>query len=109
VPHGWECGYLFESHTRTLLCGDLFTQGGASHEPITEADVLGPSEAMRVGMDYYAHGANTGPVLERLAGLAPTTLACMHGSAWRGNGATLLRDLAGRLEASRAPALPRAS
>jgi hypothetical protein len=63
-------------------------------------------------MDYYAHGGNTRPVLERLAGLAPTTLACMHGSAWRGDGAALLRDLAGRLEASRepkAPALSRAS
>src|SRR5262249_43513918 len=24
LPHAWECGYLFERHTRTLLCGDLF-------------------------------------------------------------------------------------
>jgi len=29
VPHGWECGLMFETHTKTLLCGDLFTQGGA--------------------------------------------------------------------------------
>ena len=28
VPHGWDCGFLHEAHTRTLLCGDLFTQGG---------------------------------------------------------------------------------
>ncbi len=28
VPHGWETGFLFEETTRTLLCGDLFTQGG---------------------------------------------------------------------------------
>ena len=27
----------------------------------------------------------------------PTTLACMHGSAWRGDGAALLRNLASRL------------
>lgn len=27
----------------------------------------------------------------------PTTLACMHGSAWRGDGGSLLRELAGRL------------
>ncbi|MGE5319978.1 MAG: hypothetical protein ACM3KD_07350 [Hyphomicrobiaceae bacterium] len=29
LPHGWGCGYLFEEASRTLLCGDLFTQGGA--------------------------------------------------------------------------------
>jgi glyoxylase-like metal-dependent hydrolase (beta-lactamase superfamily II) len=94
VPHGWECGYLFEEKTRTLLCGDLFTQGGAEHEPLTEGDILGPSEAMRVGMDYFAHGTSTRPSLERLAALKPQTLACMHGSAWRGDGQGLLLALA---------------
>jgi flavorubredoxin len=29
VPHGWECGFMMELETKTLLCGDLFTQGGA--------------------------------------------------------------------------------
>jgi hypothetical protein len=33
-------------------------------------------------------------MLERLAATEPETLACMHGSAWRGDGATLLRALA---------------
>jgi hypothetical protein len=97
VPHGWECGYLFDETTRTLLCGDLFTQGGAEHPPVTESDILGPSEAMRTGMDYYAHGPNTGAVLQRLADLEPATLACMHGAAWRGNGRELLTALAGTL------------
>jgi len=26
VPHGWDCGILFDESTGTLLCGDLFTQ-----------------------------------------------------------------------------------
>jgi flavorubredoxin len=103
VPHGWECGYLFEEHTRTLLCGDLFTQGGAEHAPVTEADILGPSEAMRAGLDYWAHATNTTAVLERLAAAEPSTLACMHGAAWRGDGGALLRALAERLEAVYAP------
>jgi flavorubredoxin len=30
VPHAWECGFLHEAHTRTLLCGDLFTRVGAA-------------------------------------------------------------------------------
>ena len=47
VPHAWECGFLFEERTRTLLCGDLFTQPGAEHQPLTSGDILGQSEAMR--------------------------------------------------------------
>jgi len=98
VPHGWECGFLMEQTSATLLCGDLFTQGGAGQPPLVETDILGPSEAFRRQMDYYAHGPGTATILERLAALAPTTLACMHGSAWRGDGAGLLRSLAKSLE-----------
>jgi len=97
LPHGWECGYLFEETTRTLLCGDLFTQPGATHPPLTESDILGPSEAMRASMDYYAHSSDTRSLLAKLAATDPTTLACMHGSAWTGNGRRLLLDLAGAL------------
>ena len=97
LPHAWECGYLMEEKTRTLLCGDLFTQGGADLPPITELDILGPSEAFRHQMDYYSHTQNARELLEKLASTEPTTLACMHGSAWRGDGAKLLRDLADKL------------
>ena len=93
VPHGWECGFLFEQSTRTLFSGDLFTQGGAEHPPITDSDILGPSEAFRQAMDYYSHTKSVRGPIEQLAALAPTTLACMHGSAWRGDGARLLREL----------------
>jgi glyoxylase-like metal-dependent hydrolase (beta-lactamase superfamily II) len=47
VPHGWETGFLMEETTRTLLCGDLFTQGGTGQTAVTESDILGPSEAFR--------------------------------------------------------------
>ena len=93
LPHGWECGYLFERTTRTLLCGDLFSQPGTGGEPLTSGDVLGPSEAFRGAMDYFSHTPEAPRLLERLAATAPTTLACMHGSAWSGDGAALLRDL----------------
>ena len=98
MPHAWECGLMMEERTRTFLCGDLFTQGGSGEVPLTESDILGPSEAFRKPMDYYAHAPDTTPILERLAALQPRTLACMHGSAWRGDGAALLRELAKRLE-----------
>lgn len=97
LPHAWECGYLLEERTRSLLCGDLFTQGGAQHPPITESDILGPSEAFRQAMDYFSHTKHAGAMLERLASAEPTTLACMHGSAWKGDGAALLRALSEEL------------
>lgn len=98
LPHAWECGFLMESTTGTLLCGDLFTQPGSAHPPLVESDILGPSEAFRRQLDYFAHTRNTRAMLERLAALHPTTLACMHGSAWRGDGAALLRALADSVE-----------
>ena len=98
LPHAWECGFLAEETTHTLFCGDLFTQGGAEHPPLSEADILGPSESFRRQMDYYSHTKNAGAMIERLAATAPTTLACMHGSAWRGDGGKLLRALGESLE-----------
>lgn len=98
LPHAWECGFLMETQTATLLCGDLFTQGGADNPALTEADILGPSEAFRRSLDYFSHAKNSRSMLERLAALNPRTLACMHGSAWRGDGASLLRGLADSLE-----------
>jgi len=100
VPHAWECGLMVDTATRTFFCGDLFTQGGAGDDALTEADILGPSEAFRKPMDYFAHAPSTRTQLERLAREAPATLACMHGSAWRGDGAQLLRELAAALEQS---------
>jgi flavorubredoxin len=94
LPHAWECGFMMEETTRTLLCGDLFTQGGATLPALTTADILGPSEAFRRSMDYFSHTRNADAMFERLAQLEPTTLACMHGSAWSGDGAGLLRALA---------------
>ena len=97
VPHAWDCGFLTEESTRTFLCGDLFTQGGADLPPITESDILGPSEDFRQRMDYFSYTKNARVILERLASTDPTTLACMHGSAWSGDGARLLRELADSL------------
>ena len=99
LPHAWECGFLTEERTATLLCGDLFTQGGSNLPPVTESDILGPSEAFRHKMDYFSHSKNARGLIERLASTKPTTLACMHGSVWRGDGAQLLRDLADALSA----------
>jgi flavorubredoxin len=81
MPHAWECGLMMEISTGTFFCGDLFTQEGPGDVALIESDILGPSEAFRKPMDYFAHAPQIRPILERLALQQPTTLACMHGSA----------------------------
>ena len=103
LPHGWETGYLFESSTRTLFCGDLFTHGGAKAAPLIDSDLLVPAEEFRTGFsamtglpDAYGFGRDAGAHLDKLAATNPRTLAVMHGSSWRGRegeGAALLRRL----------------
>jgi flavorubredoxin len=97
LPHNWECGYMFETTTRTLLCGDLFTQGGTDGPPLTEGDILGPSEALRKNMGGVAIEANARRILEKLASTEPTTLATMHGSSYHGDGHKLLLAFADAL------------
>jgi len=81
----------------------MFTQGGTGAVALTESDILGPSEEFRAPMDYYAHAPHTAAVLEKLAKEKPLTLACMHGSAWRADGAGLLRELSRTLVSKALP------
>jgi hypothetical protein len=101
VPHAWECGLMLDTVSKTFFCGDLFTQPGHGERPLTDGDILGPSEGFRQALDYYAHAPQTDATLERFAREQPTTLAVMHGSAWRGDGAALLRSLAASLRERR--------
>jgi len=93
VPHGWEAGVLFEETTSTLLCGDLFTQVGdgpaARHDSPMEATIV--AENM---FGYSSLAPTTALTVDRLADLAPTTLALMHGPSHTGDGQQWLRDLA---------------
>ena len=97
LPHAWECGHLFESCTRTLFCGDLFTQGGSEHPPVTQADILTPSLEMLQAFDYYSHSKLARPLFDKLAGTHPRRLACMHGASWEGDGSALLHELAAKI------------
>jgi len=99
LPHNWECGYLFEATTRTLLCGDILTQPGHEGPALTESDIVGPSIAMEkaVPSGSIAREASSRRLLEKLARTEPATLATMHGSSFRGNGAAQLRAFADAL------------
>ncbi|MCC3330795.1 MBL fold metallo-hydrolase [Nocardia abscessus] len=93
APHNWEARVLYEETTGVLLCGDLMTQMG-NGPALTASDLV---EQAGVAEDVF-HATSLGPAvpatLNRLAELAPTTLAIMHGSSFAGDGATALRDLA---------------
>ena len=98
LPHGWDAGVLFEETEGTLLCSDLFHHVG-DVEPITERDIVGRSYAAMTEYqkgplaDYVPYTPMTARILDKLAKLKPTTLATMHGSSFRGDGARALRDL----------------
>jgi flavorubredoxin len=99
LPHGWDAGILFEETNRTLLCSDLLHHAG-DVEPCTESDVIGRTRHAMQSMqatplfDYMPYTPKTESRLQALAALAPRTCATMHGSAFRGDGARALRDLA---------------
>jgi flavorubredoxin len=93
VPHGWEARVLYEETTGTLLCGDLFTHLGDG-PALTDADILGPAGEAEDLFSYSSLAPSTPTTIERLAELAPRTLALMHGSSFTGDCAGALRTLA---------------
>jgi flavorubredoxin len=100
VPHCWEAGMLFEETDRTLFCSDLLQQNG-ERPPLGGAELLDLSRRSVIAYQqgpfahYLPYTHLTAPIMERLAALEPRTLATMHGSVFRGDGAATLRALCG--------------
>jgi flavorubredoxin len=98
VLHGWDAGLLWEEVTETLLAGDLFTHVG-SGPPMRDDDIV---ERAFVAEDLFKSTAinpSTAPTIRKLAELAPTTLALMHGSSFNGDCVEALTALADGYEA----------
>jgi flavorubredoxin len=99
VPHCWEASLLFEETEGTLFCSDLFHQEG-DVEASTRADIVGRFKQTLVEYqkgplaNYLPYTPHTEPTLQRLAALKPRTLAAMHGSAFVGDGAQAIADVA---------------
>lgn len=94
VPHCWDAGLLYEETTGTLFTSDLFTHVG-DPPAVTDGDIMGPAVAAEKQFGFTGVTPATGPTIRRLAGLAPRTLAVMHGSSFSGAAAPLLESLAG--------------
>ncbi len=93
VPHAWEARVLFEETTGTLLCGDLGSQLGDG-PAVTADDVVTAAAQAEDIFGATCLTPNTGPTIRRLAELAPTTLAIMHGSSFNGDTHAALHGLA---------------
>lgn len=104
VPHGWEARVLFEETTGTLLAGDLFTHLGDG-PALTDQEIVGPADQAE---DIF-HASSLTPsmpaVIRQLAGLAPKTMALMHGSSYSGDCAGALEALADGYQARIAAAV----
>lgn len=102
VPHNWESQVVYEEQTGTLFCGDLFTQLGDG-PAVTDVNLIEP--ALEAEGLYRQNSCLTAAatVLRSLVGLAPRTLAIMHGSSFTGDGAGALQGLADAYESRLGP------
>ncbi len=98
VPHNWESGLWFDETTKTLLAGDLFTAIGDGPAVVETDLVEGAMVAEEVFHASSISAANPATI-RTLAALEPTTLACMHGSSFAGDGGAQLRALADAYDA----------
>ena len=94
VPHCWDAGLLYEETTGTLFTSDLFTHAG-DPAAVTGGDIMEPATVAEKQFGFTAVTSATGATIRRLAGLAPRTLAVMHGSSFSGAAAPVLESLAG--------------
>jgi flavorubredoxin len=98
VPHAWEAGVLYDTTTRTLFCGDLFTRWGA-YAASTSDDIVGPAvQAEDDAPGSLSLHPSSSATIRRLAELDVDTLALMHGSTFNGDCRTALLELAADYE-----------
>ncbi|MGI8757002.1 MAG: MBL fold metallo-hydrolase [Acidimicrobiales bacterium] len=93
VPHGWEAGIFYDETTRTLLCGDLFTQTGLP-PATTEGDIIAPAIAGEDLFHASSLAPSSGATIRGLAALDIDVLALMHGPAFNGDCKAALLGLA---------------
>jgi hypothetical protein len=87
-----------------LLCGDLFTQLGRT--PATGGGIVGPAGHAEDIFRASSLAPASGATVRRLADLAPTTLALMHGPSFAGDCAGALAALADDYDVRVAAATP---
>lgn len=79
VPHSWDACLVFDETARVLLASDRFTQSGV-RQPVTAGTWWnGPGRPTGATPSICSVGPHTQRTLTRLAALAPTAVAAIHG------------------------------
>jgi hypothetical protein len=99
VPHGWDAITAYEETTGTLFVSDLLAHGGPC-AAATDHDVVEPAlDVLRTYPEVIPLSGRTFAILDRMTGLAPSTLAIHHGAAYTGDGAQALAEFRAELAA----------
>ena len=93
VPHGWEAGVLYDATTKTLFCGDLFTQTG-SYAATSDSDIVEPAQAAEDMFHAWSLAPTSAAQIHSLAALDIDRLALMHGPVFGGDCKAALLSLA---------------
>lgn len=93
VPHAWEAGIVYDETTRTLFCGDLFSQTGA-YPALADGDPLGPAIQAEDFFHASSLAPSSGATCRKLADLDIAALALMHGPVFTGDCRAALLALA---------------
>jgi hypothetical protein len=88
--------YLYDETTKTLFCGDLFSQWGAY--PATTTDDVAARAIADADSSWLSLAPSSGDVVRRLADLDVAALTPMHGPAFTGDCRAALLDLADDLD-----------
>lgn len=95
VPHAWEAQVMFDHTTKTMFCGDLFSQGGNPPALVHDVDVISPTLEFESMFGYSTFAPSTEATVRGLAAYDVRTLGLMHGPAYAGDAPNALRELAG--------------
>ncbi|MDQ3739229.1 MAG: MBL fold metallo-hydrolase [Actinomycetota bacterium] len=97
LPHNGEAMMLLETVTGTLLCSDLGSN--RIDRVLSDELVLGIDDGPSPYPGVTALTPSAPTMLRALAAFEPTTLAVMHGAAFRGDASALLHSFAKSCEA----------
>lgn len=97
LPHGWESGLIYDDTTKTLFCGDLFTQTG-NYEATSDRDIVEPAGAAEDLFHFSSFAPDSAKRVRQLAELDMERMALMHGPVFTGDCRAALLALADDIE-----------
>jgi hypothetical protein len=92
---------MFHTGLRKMFPLNLEATQLGNERAMTDGDVVGPAIAAEDIFKYSSLSPGMGSTIRSLSGIAPRTLALMHGPAFMGDGAAALEALADQVRFAR--------